>query len=110
MVQVCTMHSTAQVARILRIGRQTLHRWLNEGLKAPKKSRIGGVSIRFWTERDLKRARKYKAARYHQGGGRMATKKQLRMQLGQQKRRKEEARRKAKRMSVGVPRFPRERE
>jgi predicted DNA-binding transcriptional regulator AlpA len=104
------MHSTAQVARILRIGRQTLHRWLNEGLKAPKKSKIGGVSIRFWTESDLKRAREYKSKRYHQGGGRMATKKQLRMQLGQQRRRKEEAIRKAKRMSAGVPRFFREKD
>src|SRR5260370_22462808 len=44
MVQLCTMYSTAQVARILKIGRQTLHRWLNEGLKAPKKSKIAGVS------------------------------------------------------------------
>jgi DNA-binding transcriptional MerR regulator len=102
------MYSTAQVARILNIGRQTLHRWLNEGLKAPKKSTIGGVSIRFWTKSDLKRARQYKAKRYHQGGGRMPTKKQLRMQLGQQRRRKEEAKAKAKRMSAGVPRFPRE--
>jgi predicted DNA-binding transcriptional regulator AlpA len=102
------MHSTAQVARILNIGRQTLHRWLNEELKAPKKSRIGGVSIRFWTEGDLERARRYKAERYHRGGGRMPTKKQLRMQLSQQKRRKEEAKAKLKRMSAGVPRFPRE--
>ena len=104
------MYSTAQVARILNIGRQTLHRWLNEGLKAPKKSTIGGVSIRFWTQSDLKRARWYKAKRYHQGGGRMRTRKQLWMQLGQQKRRKEEAKAKAKRMSAGLPRFPREKE
>jgi predicted DNA-binding transcriptional regulator AlpA len=102
------MYSTAQVARILKIGRQTLHRWLKEGFKAPKKSKIGGVSIRFWTEDDLKRVRQYKAKRYHQGGGRVPTKKQLRMQLGQQKRRKKEALAKAKRMSAGVPRFYRE--
>jgi len=38
----------------------------------------------------------------------MPTKKLLRMQLGQQKRRKEKAKAKAKRMSAGVPRFPRE--
>lgn len=104
------MYSTAQVARILNIGRQTLHRWLNEGLKAPQKSKIGGVSIRFWTESDLERARRYKAKRYHQGGGRMATKKQLRMQLAQQKRRKEEWKAKAKHFSRGIPRFPREKE
>jgi predicted DNA-binding transcriptional regulator AlpA len=104
------MYSTAQVARILNIGRQTLHRWLNEGLKAPKKSKIGGVSIRFWTKGDLERARRYKARRYHQGGGRMPTKKQLRMQLGQQKRRKEEWKAKAKRFSAGILRFPREKE
>ena len=102
------MYSTAQAARILKIGRQTLHRWLKEELKAPKKRKIGGVAIRLWTEDDLKRARRYKTKRYHQGGGRMPTKKQLRMQLGQQKHRKEEARAKAKQMSAGVPRFPRE--
>lgn len=104
------MYSTAQVARILNIGRQTLHRWLNEGLKAPQKSKIGGVSIRFWTESDLELARRYKAKRYHQGGGRMATKKQLRMQLAQEKRRKEEWKAEAKHFSSGVPRFPREKE
>lgn len=108
MVQVCTMYSTAQVARNLKIGRQTLHRWLKEGLRAPKKSKIGGVSIRLWTKDDLNRAREYKTKRYHQGGGRMPTKHQLRMQVGQQKRRKKEAVAKAKRMSAGIRRFPRE--
>jgi len=104
------MYSTAQVARLLKIGRQTLHRWLNEGLKAPKKSKIGGVSIRFWTEGDLKRARRYKAKRYHQGGGRIPINKRLRMQLDQQKCRKEEAPVKAKRMSAGITRFPKGKE
>lgn len=104
------MYSTAQVSRILRIGRQTLHRWLKEGLKAPRKIKVGGVSVRFWSERDLQRARRYKAKRYHQGGGRMPTKKQLRRQLGQQKRRKEEWKAKAKQFSAGIPRFPREKE
>ena len=104
------MYSTAQVARILKIGRQTLHRWLKEGLKAPKKSKIGGVSIRFWAEGDLKRARKYKTKRYHQGGGRVPTKKQLRIQIGRQKPRKEEARAKTKRMSAGLLRTPGEKD
>jgi predicted DNA-binding transcriptional regulator AlpA len=101
------MYSTAQVARILKIGRQTLHRWIKEGLKAPKKSKIGGVSIRFWTEGDLKRARQYKAKRYHQGGGRMPTKK-IANATRTKEMRKEEARAGGKRISTGVPRFPRE--
>lgn len=104
------MYSTAQVAKALKIGRQTLHRWLKEDLKPPKKRRIAGVSVRLWTDADLERARKYKAKRYHRGGGRMPSKKQLRMQVAQQKRRKEEWKAKAKYFSKAIRRFPREQE
>jgi DNA-binding transcriptional MerR regulator len=65
-------YSTAQVARELQIGRDTLHRWLNEGLRKPAKLKIGGVSVRIWTEKDLQRAREYKTKRYHKGRGRKA--------------------------------------
>jgi DNA-binding transcriptional MerR regulator len=69
------MYSTSQVAQILKITRGTLHRWLKESLVAPRKRKIAGVSVRFWTETDLKRARAYKEKRYHQGGGRKPRKK-----------------------------------
>ena len=63
-------YSTAQVARKLKIGRDTLHRWINEGLKAPPKRRIGGVSVRIWSEEAFVRAGQYKATRYRKGRGR----------------------------------------
>jgi predicted DNA-binding transcriptional regulator AlpA len=63
-------YSTAQVAKKIGVGRDTLHRWLREKLKAPRKRRIGGVSVRIWSEGDLTRARQYKAVRYCKGRGR----------------------------------------
>ncbi len=62
--------STAQVARKIGVGRDTLHRWLHLGLTAPRKQRIGGVSVRMWSAEDLKRAREYKAEHYRKGRGR----------------------------------------
>jgi len=63
-------YSTAQVAKKLRVGRDTLHRWLRESLKAPRKRKVGGVSVRIWSETDFRRARRYKAVRYRKGRGR----------------------------------------
>ena len=57
-------YSTAQVAKKLGIGNDTLHRWMNEKLKAPKLRRIGNVRVRLWTEEDFKRAKAYSEARY----------------------------------------------
>lgn len=68
-------YSTAQVARKIGVGRDTLHRWLHHGLTAPRKQRIGGVTVRMWREEDLKRARDYKAQFYRKGRGRKKTQK-----------------------------------
>jgi DNA-binding transcriptional MerR regulator len=57
-------YSTVQVAKKLDIGTDTLHRWINEGLKAPKLQRVGGIRVRLWNEEDLKRAKAYSQARY----------------------------------------------
>ena len=56
---------------MLKIGRQTLHRWMNDkpGL-APRKSKICGVVVRIWTSRDLERVRKHKEQSYRKGRGR----------------------------------------
>jgi len=73
MVQVWSVigYSTAQVARMLKIGRQTLHRWMNDRpTLAPRKSRIGGVVVRMWTKRDVERVLKYKQENYRKGRGR----------------------------------------
>jgi len=58
-------YSTAQVAEILGIGTDTLHRWLREKkVAAPKLSFVGGVKVRLWSEADLGAAKKYKAENY----------------------------------------------
>ncbi len=56
---------------MLKIGRQTLHRWMKgEPGLAPRKQKVGGVSIRLWTNSDVERVRKYKQENYRKGRGR----------------------------------------
>ena len=63
--------STAQVAKVLKIGRQTLHRWMRTDPRlSPNKQKVGGVSVRIWTDQDVKRLRKYKEDNYRKGRGR----------------------------------------
>jgi hypothetical protein len=58
-------YSTAQVAEILEIGTDTLHRWLKDKkVAAPKLSLVGGVKVRLWSDGDLDAAKKYKAEHY----------------------------------------------
>ena len=58
-------YSTAQVADLLGIGTDTLHRWINEK-KVPKPDvqLVGGVKVRLWSEKEVEAARRYKAAHY----------------------------------------------
>ena len=64
-------YSTAQVAHVLKIGRQTLHRWIASGdVSAPRRSKVGGVIVRMWTTADVERVRKYKQKNYRKGRGR----------------------------------------
>lgn len=63
-------YSTAQVARLLRIGRATLHRWMREGnAPKPRPQRVGGVSVRIWSAVDVERVREYKQNNYRKGRG-----------------------------------------
>jgi DNA-binding transcriptional MerR regulator len=64
-------YSTREVARKCGIHPITLHRWVQQRkIRGPRKQRVGGVVVRLWTERDVKRVREYKARGYWQGGGR----------------------------------------
>jgi len=64
-------YSTAQVARILGIGTDTLHRWISEKkVPAPAVQLVGGVRVRLWSEGDLEKASKYKAQCYWGKGNR----------------------------------------
>jgi DNA-binding transcriptional MerR regulator len=66
-------YSTAQAAQVLNIGRQTLHRWMASGaVSPPRRSKVGGVTVRIWTDGDVERVRKYKQKNYRKGRGRKA--------------------------------------
>jgi hypothetical protein len=56
---------------MLKIGRQTLHRWISSGaVAAPRRRKVGGVTVRIWTARDVENVRKYKQEHYRKGRGR----------------------------------------
>ena len=62
--------STAEVARIVEVHKATLLRWLYNGsIPEPKRYSNGGVDFRIWTERDVERVRKFKAAQLPQRQG-----------------------------------------
>jgi hypothetical protein len=64
-------YSTPEAARKCGIHHITLQRWVSEmRFKAPKLQRIGSIAVRLWTDRDIERVKKYKAAQYCKGRGR----------------------------------------
>ena len=64
-------YSTAEVAGVIGVHKNTLKRWLRErAIPEPKRNRVAGVRYRVWSNRDVERARRYKAARYRKGRGR----------------------------------------
>ncbi len=65
-----TTYSTAQAAKLLGIGRATLHRWMLERkFPVPKLRKVAGVSVRFWTFKEIEKVGKYMAAHYQEGKG-----------------------------------------
>lgn len=55
-------YSTAQVAKVVGVSKNTLLRWLYDGtLREPKRSKVGGVIWRVWSKEDVERARRVKA-------------------------------------------------
>jgi predicted DNA-binding transcriptional regulator AlpA len=64
-------YSTIQVAKMLNIGTDTLHRWMREkAVPTPPIKSVGGMSVRLWSEKDVDNAKKYKAEHYWGKGGR----------------------------------------
>ena len=58
-------YSTVQVAEVLGITSDTLHRWIRQGLvKAPSIQSLGGMRVRIWSEEQVEAVRKYKAEHY----------------------------------------------
>lgn len=64
-------YSTPEAAKKCGIHHITLQRWISAGkFKAPRKTRVGGVVVRLWTDSDLKLVRKFKEENYRKGRGR----------------------------------------
>ena len=64
-------YSTSEAAKKCGVHHITLQRWVSERkVKAPRKTRIGGVVVRLWTNSDLERDRKFKEKNYRKGRGR----------------------------------------
>ena len=64
------VYSTSQTAKMLQIGRATLHRWIREAkVPAPRIRRVAGVSVRMWTVEDVRSVRRYKNQNYRKGRG-----------------------------------------
>jgi predicted site-specific integrase-resolvase len=64
-------HSTQQVAKLVGIHWTTLHRWRAGGLvRASLSMPMNGRTLWRWTDGDVERVRKYKAANYRKGRGR----------------------------------------
>jgi excisionase family DNA binding protein len=54
-------YTTAQAATLLKISRQTLYTWIDDGrIAAPKPIAVGERSFRLWTAADIERVRKFK--------------------------------------------------
>jgi excisionase family DNA binding protein len=58
-------YSTLQVANLLGVTSDTLHRWIRERrIEAPPIQSLGRMKVRLWSEEDITKARKYKAEKY----------------------------------------------
>ena len=65
------IYTTQRVADVISVHKVTLLRWLREGkIREPRRIRFDGPSYRVWSERDVERVKKYKAAHYRKGRGR----------------------------------------
>jgi excisionase family DNA binding protein len=54
-------YSTVQVAAMLGIGNDTLHRWIRaRKISAPGVQLVGGVRVRLWSDSDVEMVRQYK--------------------------------------------------
>jgi excisionase family DNA binding protein len=56
-------YTTAEVARLVGVSRQTLQAWVKgQMIEAPKLIEIGNVSVRLWNKADVQRAKRFKGS------------------------------------------------
>ena len=69
-------YTTAEVAKVVGITWDTLHRWMRgKQVPTPPEQTLGNVKVRLWTEAQLAEVRQYKAEHYWGKGGRKKRKK-----------------------------------
>ncbi|MGD0932287.1 MAG: hypothetical protein ABR902_16680 [Candidatus Korobacteraceae bacterium] len=65
------IYSTARVAAIVGISKNTLLSWLYSGkIPEPRRRVEAGIDIRLWNDRDVSRVKKYKEQNFRKGRGR----------------------------------------
>ena len=58
-------YSTLEVAKLLGVTSDTLHRWIREHrIDAPPIQSLGRMKVRLWSEEDISRVKEYKAEKY----------------------------------------------
>jgi len=69
-------YSTADVAGLLGISWDTLHRWMREKkVPMPPAKTLGKIKIRLWSEADVEEVRQYKTDHYWGRGSKKPRKK-----------------------------------
>lgn len=64
-------YTTPEVAKLAGIGLRTLYRWLKLGaIPEPERGRIGGLTVRLWSEKAVRLVREHKRKFYAKGRGR----------------------------------------
>ena len=64
------MNTTVQVAKRVGIPLRSLMRWIAEGkIQAPRLRRVWNISVRIWSEDDIRRLQKYRKAHFREGMG-----------------------------------------
>lgn len=65
------IHSTAAVAEMAGVSKNTLLNWLYSGkIPEPRRRVEAGLDIRLWNDRDVNRVKKYKEQNFRKGRGR----------------------------------------
>jgi hypothetical protein len=66
-----TLYTTRQAAKKAHLALVTIQRWIaDRKLKAPRLVVRQGRAVRLWTEADVKKILRFKAANYRKGRGR----------------------------------------
>jgi predicted DNA-binding transcriptional regulator AlpA len=73
-------YSTVDAAKALGVSYPTLHRWRRDRrFPVPRLRRLGRISVRWWSERDLDRVRRYMEKHYREYRKRAGRRRKLRL-------------------------------